>query len=120
MRFSIRSRYTESTGVKELAQVGSGMVPPLVNAIGQLLQVLDDSSVNMALPSIQDELAVTRAHLPWTVNAGWRDDGELQALQVREQHPQQTGLIGRHLVQHNDPHAAVLHASPIRPKRGGR
>ena len=65
------------------------MVPPLVIATAQLLQVLDDSSVNIALPSIQDELAVTPAHLPWTVNAqerppddkspgkmaGWRDDG---------------------------------------------
>jgi hypothetical protein len=46
------------------------MVPPLVIATAQLLQVLDDSSVNIALPSIQDELAVTPAHLPWTVNAG--------------------------------------------------
>ncbi|MET7620634.1 hypothetical protein [Streptomyces sp. NPDC005408] len=45
-------------GIKELAQAGSEM------------QVLDDySSVNIALPSIQDELAVTPAHLPWTVNA---------------------------------------------------
>jgi hypothetical protein len=40
------------------------MVPPLVIATAQLLQVLDDSSVNIALPSIQDELAVTPAHLP--------------------------------------------------------
>ncbi|WP_328888259.1 hypothetical protein [Streptomyces sp. NBC_00316] len=29
----------------------------------------DDSSVNSALSSIQAELAVTPAHLPWTVNA---------------------------------------------------
>ncbi|MBZ9643511.1 hypothetical protein [Streptomyces sp. PSKA30] len=35
-----------------------------------LLQVLDDPSVNIALPSIQDELSATPAHLPWTVNAG--------------------------------------------------
>jgi hypothetical protein len=34
------------------------MVPPLVIATAQLLQLLDDSSVNIALPSIQDELAV--------------------------------------------------------------
>ncbi|MER5185735.1 hypothetical protein ABT009_47100 [Streptomyces sp. NPDC002896] len=38
-------------------------------APAQLPQVLDDSSVNIALPSIQGELAVTPAHLPWTVNA---------------------------------------------------
>ena len=56
-------------GIKELAQAGSEMVPPLVIATAQLLQVLVDSSVNIALPSIQDELAVTPAHLPWTVNA---------------------------------------------------
>ncbi|WP_285439190.1 hypothetical protein [Streptomyces sp. ISL-100] len=37
-------------------------------APAQPLQVLDDSSVHIALPSIQDELAVTPAHLPWPVN----------------------------------------------------
>jgi hypothetical protein len=56
-------------GIKELAQAGDEMVPPLVIATAQLLQVLDDSSVNIALPSIQDELAVTPAHLPWIANA---------------------------------------------------
>ncbi|MFF1658882.1 hypothetical protein [Streptomyces sp. NPDC058252] len=56
-------------GIKELAQIGGEMVPPLVIAPAQLLQMLDDSSLNMALPSIQDELAVTPARLPWTVNA---------------------------------------------------
>jgi hypothetical protein len=45
-------------GTKELTQAGGEMVPPLVIATAQLLQVLDDSSVNIALPSIQDELAV--------------------------------------------------------------
>ncbi|WP_326827751.1 hypothetical protein [Streptomyces sp. NBC_01751] len=54
--------------IKELAQPDSEMVPSLVIAPAQLLQVLDDSSVNIALP-IQDELAVTPAHLPWAVNA---------------------------------------------------
>jgi hypothetical protein len=34
-------------GIKELAQAGSEMDPPLVIATAQLLQVLDDSSVNM-------------------------------------------------------------------------
>ncbi|WP_326607132.1 hypothetical protein [Streptomyces sp. NBC_01800] len=55
-------------GIKELAQAGSEMVPPLVIAPAQLLQVLDDSSMNIALP-ILDELAVTPAHLPRAVNA---------------------------------------------------
>jgi hypothetical protein len=45
-------------GIKDLAQPGSEMVPPLVIATAQLVQVLDDSSVNITLPSIQDELAV--------------------------------------------------------------
>jgi hypothetical protein len=56
-------------GIKEPAQAGSEMVLPLVIATARLLQVLDDSPVNIALPSIQDELAVTPAHLPRTVNA---------------------------------------------------
>jgi hypothetical protein len=49
-------------GIKELAHAGSEMVPPLVIATAQLLQVLDDSSVNIALPSLQDELPVTSRH----------------------------------------------------------
>jgi hypothetical protein len=56
-------------GIKELAQAGGERVLPLVIASARLLQVLDDSSVNIALPSIQDEHAVTPAHLPRTVNA---------------------------------------------------
>jgi hypothetical protein len=46
-------------GIREPAQAGSEMVPPLVIATARLLQVLSDSSVNIALPSLQDELPVT-------------------------------------------------------------
>jgi hypothetical protein len=77
-------------GVKELAQAGSAMVPPLAIATAQLPQVLADPSVNIELPRIQDELAATPVHLPWTVNAGRRDDGAvkaLQAWQARERKP---------------------------------
>ncbi|MET7861616.1 hypothetical protein ABZS81_31360 [Streptomyces sp. NPDC005318] len=55
--------------IKELAQAGDEMVPPPVITPAQPLPVPDDSSVNIALPSIQAELAVTPAHLPWAVNA---------------------------------------------------
>jgi hypothetical protein len=48
-------------GIKDLAHAGSDMLPPLVIATARLLRVLDDSSVNIALPSIQDELAGTPA-----------------------------------------------------------
>jgi hypothetical protein len=50
--------------VEEPAQACSEMVPPLVTATVHPLQVLDASSVNIALASIQDELAVTPAHRP--------------------------------------------------------
>ena len=56
--FDTPAIHTESPDTKDLAQAGSEMVPPLVIATAQLLQLLDDSSVNIALPSIQDELAV--------------------------------------------------------------
>ncbi|GGG61568.1 MFS transporter [Kocuria dechangensis] len=46
-----------------------GLVPLLVIATAQLMLVLDDSIVNIALPSIQRELGVTAVHLPWVVNA---------------------------------------------------
>ncbi|MGC5668643.1 UNVERIFIED_CONTAM: MFS transporter [Kocuria sp. CPCC 205316] len=46
-----------------------GLVPLLVIATAQLMLVLDDSIVNIALPSIQRELDVSAVHLPWVVNA---------------------------------------------------
>ncbi|WP_418606832.1 MFS transporter [Georgenia sp. SUBG003] len=45
------------------------IVPLLVIATAQLMLVLDDSIVNIALPSIQRELGVAAVHLPWLVNA---------------------------------------------------
>lgn len=47
----------------------AGLVPLLVIATAQLMLVLDDSIVNIALPSIQSELDVAPVHLPWVVNA---------------------------------------------------
>ena len=44
-------------------------MPLLVIATAQLMLVLDDSIVNIALPSIQRELGVDAVHLPWIVNA---------------------------------------------------
>lgn len=46
-----------------------GLIPLLVIATAQLMLVLDDSIVNIALPSIQQELGVDAVHLPWIVNA---------------------------------------------------
>lgn len=43
--------------------------PLLVIATAQLMLVLDDSIVNIALPSIQDELGIAAAYLPWVINA---------------------------------------------------
>ena len=45
------------------------IVPLLVIATAQLMLVLDESIVNIALPSIQEELGVEPVHLPWIVNA---------------------------------------------------
>ncbi|MFJ5692831.1 MFS transporter [Arthrobacter sp. NPDC093125] len=47
----------------------SGLIPLLVIAATQMMLVLDDSIVNIALPSIQRELGVEALHLPWVVNA---------------------------------------------------
>lgn len=46
-----------------------GLIPLLVIAAAQLMLVLDDSIVNIALPSIQQELGIDAVHLPWVVNA---------------------------------------------------
>lgn len=50
-------------------KTGAGLIPLLVIATAQLMLVLDDSIVNIALPSIQNELGVSAVHLPWVVNA---------------------------------------------------
>lgn len=47
----------------------AGLIPLFVIASAQLMVVLDDSIVNVALPSIQRELDVTPTLLPWVVNA---------------------------------------------------
>src|SRR5215217_7033626 len=41
----------------------------IVIASAQLMLVLDDSIANIALPSIQHDLAVSAAALPWIINA---------------------------------------------------
>ena len=41
----------------------------IVIATAQLMLVLDDTIANIALPSIQRELAVSSATLPWIINA---------------------------------------------------
>src|SRR6476469_4192048 len=46
----------------------SALAPLLVIASAQLMLVLDDSIVNIALPTIQQELGVDSVHLPWIVN----------------------------------------------------
>jgi len=46
-----------------------GLIPLLVISSAQLMVVLDDSIVNIALPSIQRELGVAPTLLPWVVNA---------------------------------------------------
>lgn len=51
------------------ARTTGTLVPLLVIATAQLMLVLDDSIVNVALPSIQSELGVNPVHLPWIVNA---------------------------------------------------
>lgn len=41
----------------------------LVIATAQLMLVLDDSIANIALPTIQNELAISATSLPWVINA---------------------------------------------------
>ncbi|MEV4732359.1 MFS transporter [Saccharopolyspora sp. NPDC049426] len=50
-------------------RTAGGLIPLLVIATAQLMLVLDDSIVNIALPSIQAALGVGAVHLPWVVNA---------------------------------------------------
>lgn len=53
--------------------IGSGARPLglslLVIATAQLMLVLDDSIANIALPTLQNELGISAANLPWVINA---------------------------------------------------
>lgn len=43
-------------------------LPLFVIATAQLMVVLDDTIANIALPSLQDDLAISPAKLPWVIN----------------------------------------------------
>jgi EmrB/QacA subfamily drug resistance transporter len=59
----------KETGVTRKAGQRGELIPLLVIATAQLMLVLDDSIVNIALPSIHRALQVDAVHLPWIVNA---------------------------------------------------
>ncbi len=76
----------------------SALAPMLVIASAQLMLVLDDSIVNIALPTIQRELGVDPVHLPWIVNGYILTFGALLVLGGRigdlwgRRHTLQAGL----------------------------
>jgi len=64
------SKAAASTEVKSIGQSGRRLgVALLVIATAQLMLVLDDSIANIALPTIQNELGIPAATLPWIINA---------------------------------------------------
>src|SRR5919112_2405001 len=62
------SEGTTHTAARAPMAIMATLLPLLVIAAAQLMLVLDDSIVNIALPSIQRELGVEPVHLPWIVN----------------------------------------------------
>lgn len=44
-------------------------LPLLVIATAQLMVVLDDTVANIALPTLQNDLGISAANLPWIINA---------------------------------------------------
>ena len=63
---STRRQATDET--VRTAMQGGGLAL-LVIATAQLMMVLDDAVANVALPSIQADLGMTAAALPWVINA---------------------------------------------------
>ncbi|WP_461187968.1 MFS transporter [Arthrobacter sp. Z4-13] len=65
------SRAVASIGTKAIGQPAERRlgVALLVIATAQLMLVLDDSIANIALPTIQNELGIPAATLPWVINA---------------------------------------------------
>src|SRR5688500_2838599 len=56
------------SAVSPSASHGLGL-PLLVIATAQLMVVLDDTIANIALPTLQNDLAISAANLPWVINA---------------------------------------------------
>src|SRR5690606_14939654 len=47
----------------------STTLPLVVIATAQLMVVLDDTIANIALPTLQNDLGISAANLPWVINA---------------------------------------------------
>ena len=50
------------------ASRGLGLSLPVITA-AQLMVVLDDTMANIALPTLQNDLGISTANLPWVMNA---------------------------------------------------
>jgi EmrB/QacA subfamily drug resistance transporter len=93
-----KSKNPARTSPTSSAPQQRALIPLLVIATAQLMLVLDDSIVNIALPSIQQELRVHPVHLPWIVNGYILAFGALLLLGGRigdlygRRHALQTGL----------------------------
>jgi hypothetical protein len=82
-------------GIKELAQAGSEMVPPLVIATAQLLQMLDDSSVH------------TAGHITVSSNPIIAGAGTSAGTTTRDW---ASRAIAAHTVDHDTPNARAIDA----------
>lgn len=82
-------------GIKELAQAGSEMVPPLVIATAQLLQLLDDSSVH------------TAGHITVSSNLIIAGAGTSAGATTRDW---ASRAIAAHTVDHDTPNARAIDA----------
>jgi MFS family permease len=66
MSEAVASSETKAIGQPAERRLGIAL---LVIATAQLMLVLDDSIANIALPTIQNELGIPVATLPWVINA---------------------------------------------------
>src|SRR5687768_12619757 len=63
------SDITSSTAGSKASSSKDLGLPLLVIATAQLMVVLDDTIANVALPTLQNDLGISTANLPWVINA---------------------------------------------------
>ncbi len=65
---SLRDSHFSHPGTNRTITASTGLALAVI-ATAQLMLVLDDSIANIALPTIQHELGISAANLPWVINA---------------------------------------------------
>ncbi len=106
---------TITTTTEEQTQDRSRWIALVVLCVGMLMIVLDATIVNVALPSIQDDLGFSQSNLAWIVNAYMIAFGGLLLLVGPDRRPDRPAPRLPHRARRV--HGGVRRSAPWRPAR---